>query len=129
MAGEAAHPGSMAVEAEHWASLGQAFRELGQYDDAVAAFRRALDLAPADADTWHRLGVVLLLLQRDDEAIVAFRRALAVDPAESRARFNLATLIRRETATEAALHLAVLWRHDPDLALLLQTQLCIGRSR
>lgn len=118
----------MAAGAHCWWVLGQVFRELDQYDDAVEAFQQVLLLAPGDAETWHRMGVVLLLLRRDAEALTAFRRSLQLDTAQTKARFNLATLIRRDSPAEAALHLSVLWRQDPDLASLLEGQLCDRRG-
>lgn len=106
-----------------WFSLGRAFREMEQYDDALESFRQALRLAPANPEAWHGAGVVFIHLGRDEEAALAFRRALILDPAKSSSRFNLATLIRSDSPAEAALHLSVLWRQDPDFAALLEAQL------
>jgi Flp pilus assembly protein TadD len=42
---------------------------------ALAAFRRAIDLAPDDAASWRGLGLVFINLDRHDEAAGAFSRA------------------------------------------------------
>ena len=108
---------------QKWLQLAEAFRELGQYEDALAAVNQSLAVDSTDAEAWHKRGVYLLLLRRDSDAVLAFRRAVGVDNRHSRARFNLATLLREVASAEARTHLSVLWRHDPDLALLLEGQL------
>lgn len=105
-----------------WTRLGRAFRELEQYEDAVCAYRVALDLHPRRAETWHCLGVALMLSDQDDRAITAFRRAVELDATHGPARYNLAMLLGPDTG-ETAAHAAVLYRHDPGLAVLLSDQL------
>ena len=112
----------MTSGADEWARLGAAFRELEQYDDALLAFGVSLTLDPDCAETWHAAGVVLTFLRRDDEARTVFLRALALDPRHARARFNLATLLHQEGSADAPIHLAVLYRYDPELAALLRGQ-------
>jgi tetratricopeptide (TPR) repeat protein len=50
------------------AALALALRHERRFDDAVAAFRRALELAPADATLWCGLGRTWLEAGRADEA-------------------------------------------------------------
>ncbi|MDG4594750.1 MAG: tetratricopeptide repeat protein, partial [Candidatus Contendobacter sp.] len=51
-------------------------------DEAEAAYRRAIELDPADAWPWNNLGNLLAdPLQRFDEAEAAYRRAIELDPA------------------------------------------------
>src|SRR5215510_4523793 len=47
----------------------------GRYTEAVAAYRRALDLAPTDSGLYNNLANALANLRRYDEAIAALKRA------------------------------------------------------
>ena len=51
-----------------------------RYDDAIAAYRRALALAPGNAALVHNLGVALAASGRIDEAGAALARAVALAP-------------------------------------------------
>lgn len=59
----------------------QALAALRRLDEAIAAWRRALDLAPGDAAAWFGLGDALGHTRRFAEAEEAFRRAAALSPA------------------------------------------------
>lgn len=106
-----------------WLQLATGFQELGQYEDALAALTQAAPLDPYSAEIQHRMGVCFLLLRRDREAAAAFRTVLRLDSGHTGARLNLATLLGREAPTEAARHLKVLWRQDPNMAALLEGNL------
>src|SRR3712207_7730249 len=47
-----------------WHNKGTALGRLGRYEDALAAFDRALALRPDDPNTWHNKG---LALERSEE--------------------------------------------------------------
>lgn len=64
-----------AVQAEAWRWLGQAYEELGQAGEAVAAYRQALDLRPGEPEALGRL-TSLLVLAGSPEQGVAFLREL-----------------------------------------------------
>ncbi len=51
-----------------------------RYDDAIAAYRRALELAPGNAALVHNLGVALAASGRVDEAGAALATAVALAP-------------------------------------------------
>jgi predicted O-linked N-acetylglucosamine transferase (SPINDLY family) len=53
----------------------------GRYDEALAAYRIALEQAPGNAVILHNLGVALTAARRFDEAETSFRRAAAFAPA------------------------------------------------
>lgn len=59
------------------------------YENALADYRRATELAPQDPETWRRLGVVYELLQRPAEAVPAFQKAISLDPSYHRAYIDL----------------------------------------
>ncbi|MCL9998101.1 MAG: tetratricopeptide repeat protein [Erythrobacter sp.] len=81
-------------DAGPWGDLAFAYFNQGQYDDAAAAYRRAVAIAPDEAVLWSALGETLVLASKRDplppEALQAFEKALALDPEDPRGRYFLA---------------------------------------
>ena len=72
------------------AGLGISLFESGDLDGAVAALRRACELAPGVSAGWYNLGKALKLQVHTGEAIEALQRALRLDPSHVAARLTLA---------------------------------------
>ena len=66
-------------------SLGNALWALDKDEEAVAAYKRALELNPNFADACRNLGNVLIELQELDDAIKYFEQALRINPADKKA--------------------------------------------
>jgi ribosomal protein S12 methylthiotransferase accessory factor len=64
----------------------------GEYEQAVAAFRRAIDLDPTSAIDYANLGVNYEALGETEKAIHCLQMALTLDPAIDFARAHLAKL-------------------------------------
>jgi cytochrome c-type biogenesis protein CcmH len=81
-------------DAGPWADLAFALFQESRFEEAAAAYRRALAIAPDEAVLWSALGETLVLgSQRDPlpaSALEAFNKALALDPDDPRARYFLA---------------------------------------
>lgn len=60
--------------------LGIVYRNLGRYDDAIAAYLCAIKLDPKWAVPHNHLGNLYRDLGRYDDAIAAFQRAIDIDP-------------------------------------------------
>lgn len=75
-----------------WRAFAEGLYQIGQFDTAANAYRRALALSPGDASLWSSLGETLSMgAQRLTPASRdAFARALARDPRDARARYFLA---------------------------------------
>ena len=73
--------------------LGNALRALGRSEEAVAAYRRAVELDPHRFEAWLNLGQTCAGSGRGDEAVAAFRRAVALAPADMRASMGLAAAL------------------------------------
>ena len=56
--------------------LGQAYQGLTFFDEAVAAYKRAIKIDPNNEVTWSRLGEVYRKQKKYDEAISAYRQAV-----------------------------------------------------
>jgi tetratricopeptide (TPR) repeat protein len=74
-------------------NLGLCLRAQGRLDEAVAEYRKALDLHPAYAPAWSNLGLDLHRLGQLDASLDAFDRALALDPELMQARFSRALVL------------------------------------
>jgi tetratricopeptide (TPR) repeat protein len=76
----------------------------GKAAEALAAYRRAVELAPDFADAWCNLGTVHFHRGERGEARSCYERALAADADHLEANFNLANLLDDEGRRETALH-------------------------
>lgn len=81
-------------DAEVLSNLGNAQKDLGLLDDAVATFRRALAKNQNFALAHYNLGVVMSRLGQLDDAVASYRRALALDPNLSEAHNNLGNSLK-----------------------------------
>ncbi len=66
--------------AEAHACVGSAYMELKSNDNAVVAYRHAIQLDPDYAYAWIGLGVNYLAQGKDDEAIAAYQQAIKIQP-------------------------------------------------
>lgn len=55
-----------------WLERGLVLRERRQYEEAIDAFDRTLEIDPSSRDAWNYKGDVLEKLKRYDEAQAAF---------------------------------------------------------
>lgn len=62
--------------AEDHLSQGNAFYAAGDFERALAAYDRALELSPNQTDVLHNRGFILYTLRRYDEALTDFNRAV-----------------------------------------------------
>ena len=60
--------------------LGSALLEAGRYDEAIAALRRATELAPNYTAGWYNLGLAYARSMRPEQAIAPLERALSKTP-------------------------------------------------
>jgi len=102
--------------------------ERATYDDACAAYRRAIELDPGFADAHCNLGTVHFNRGQREAARTAYEAALAVDAGHLEANFNLANLLEEAGQRDRALvHYRAAVERDPlfsearlNLALLLE---------
>jgi tetratricopeptide (TPR) repeat protein len=88
-----------------WFERGCVFdAQAGKAAEALAAYRRAVDLSPDFADAWCNLGTVHFHRGERPDARSCYERALAADADHLEANFNLANLLDDEGRRETALH-------------------------
>jgi Flp pilus assembly protein TadD len=69
---------------------GNAAYGAGNYGDALAAYRAAVEKNPNDAESWSNMGQVLVRLGRVEEALPCFDRAIQLNGDRWAYHFNLA---------------------------------------
>jgi tetratricopeptide (TPR) repeat protein len=101
-----------------WINLGHVQTSLGRAEEAVTSYRKALELAPADAQTLNALAAQLLRLGRQDEALGVLDQLLAANPGDIETRNNRGNLLRDLKRYDAALaDYDVVLAARPDLAV------------
>jgi FkbM family methyltransferase len=75
-------------------SLGLILKAMGRWEEALAAFLRAVELRPDLAAAYNNGGMVLKDLGRAEEAADAYRRAIVLAPGMGEAHANLGNLHR-----------------------------------
>jgi uncharacterized protein (TIGR02466 family) len=85
-------PRAEADSIRRWMLEGRARNNLGQFKLAEKAFRRSVELEPANAQAHSNLGHVVRSLRRREEAEGHLRRAVELDPRLTRALQSLADI-------------------------------------
>ena len=83
-------------------NLGEAYRALRRIPEAVACYRRALELKPDFADAHNNLGVALKNQGKLDEAVACYRRVLELKPDFAGAENNLGNALKEQGKLEEA---------------------------
>ena len=68
------------LETWAWNGLGNVYTDLGRYEEAIAAYQKAIELDPKFTWPWNNLGTVYDDLGRYEEAIAAYQKAIELDP-------------------------------------------------
>src|ERR1700732_45788 len=84
-----------------WYNLGLVYKDLGEPEKAIEAFRHVTQLSP-EADAHYFLGYLYTQLQRYDEAIAEFQKALAAFPYHASAEFGIARAYQRKGDSDSA---------------------------
>lgn len=71
-----------------WTQLGHLYFDTGQYEKAVHAYEKSLELDPARADVWTDLGVMYRRTGNPTRAVECFDHALSIDGGHQTALFN-----------------------------------------
>jgi tetratricopeptide (TPR) repeat protein len=90
---------------EVWAlnGLGAVYSDLRRSEEAIAAYRRAIELDPNEGAPHNGLGNVYRDLGRSEEAIAAYRRAIELDPEEAIYHNNLGNVYSELGRSEEAI--------------------------
>jgi protein O-GlcNAc transferase len=91
-------------DAETFCNLGNVLRDQNAWDDAIAAYERALMLDPEFAEALNNCGAALKQQGKAAEAVELYQRAIALRPDYAEAYYNLGVALddrghRREAVT------------------------------
>ena len=73
-------------------SLGVLMKREGRFEDAIALYNKAIEIAPAYPSPYYNLGILYRDIDRPQEAVRYFRKALEVSPDFYQAKERLAEL-------------------------------------
>ncbi|MCK5594683.1 tetratricopeptide repeat protein [bacterium] len=76
-------------------NLGNAYATERKYDDALAHFKKAVEIAPAYSTAFFNMGTVYLEKQQFYTAATQFQKALTLNPSYTKARLYLAETYNR----------------------------------
>jgi len=72
-----------------WNALAMCMQAMGKLDEAIRAYRKALEIEPDNADGHNNLGLLLVENGMPEEAIRSYRRAVRIRPGFGFAHYNL----------------------------------------
>src|SRR5256712_6600749 len=85
-----------------WNNRGVALDGLGQHEDAIDAYTRAMQRSPTYEIAAYNLGNAFAQLGQFEEAVVAYDRALAIKPVYADALYDKALVLARMGRGKAA---------------------------
>jgi len=89
--------------------------EKGRYEEAIAGWRRALELSPNDARVHMNLGVSLTRAGQPREGLAHYRKAVELDPEYPEAHMNLGVALAGAGALDEAIaHYETALQLDPE---------------
>ena len=75
-------------DASAWADLGHTYFDMNEFENAIQAYKKHLELNPNNADVWTDLGIMCRRSGKPEEAIKAFDKAISIAPEHRQSRFN-----------------------------------------
>ncbi len=76
------------TNANAWTQLGNQYFDTNNYDRAIMAYKKSLELNPQNADVWTDMGVMYRRSRQPAEALKAFDKAIEINPRHEISRFN-----------------------------------------
>lgn len=71
-----------------WTELGNLYFDTNQFEKAIWAYKKSLELKPDNPNVWTDMGVMYRRSGQPEEAVTSFDEAIRVDPKHEVSRFN-----------------------------------------
>ncbi len=78
-----------------WDTLGKLYKSLGRYEDAINAYKQAIEKVPSREVYYYYLGLLYSVVKEDEQAAWAFENVLKLNPDYVLAHSALAGIYRR----------------------------------
>ncbi|NQE36836.1 tetratricopeptide repeat protein [Microcoleus asticus] len=92
-----------AVLAQQKYNLGNTLKNQGKLEEAITAYRKAIEIDPNFAWAYNYLGLILQNQGKLEEAITAYRKAIEIDPNYTNAYNNLGLILQNQGKLEEAI--------------------------
>jgi tetratricopeptide (TPR) repeat protein len=78
-----------------WDTLGKLYKSIGRYQDAIEAYKHAVEIAPQNEHYYYYLGLLFAVEQQQENTIWAFENVLRINPEYTLAHSALAGIFNR----------------------------------
>ena len=96
--------------------VGQVYSDLGNQQQAIATYRKAIQQSPSLQRAHYYTGMVELRLQQPDKAVIEFEAELKINPDDAEAQYQLGkTLLEQSKPKDAIPHLQAAAKANPNL--------------
>ena len=68
---------------------------MGQFEEAIASWDKALALKPDNSESWYNRGLALANLERFEEAVASWDKTLDLQPENTEAWYNRAVALKK----------------------------------
>jgi tetratricopeptide (TPR) repeat protein len=113
-------------------NLGFALQSQGKIDEAMAHYRKSLNIYPAYEHALFNMGFVLHLKGKPDEAVDYYRKGLLIKPDYADAHYNLGLVLKTQGKSDEAMsHLRQAIKLQPDFAQVYNEMagILLGRGK
>ena len=83
--------------------VGATNKSLGNLDEAIEAYKKAISIKPDYADAYNNMGIALKTQGNLDEAIEAYKKAISIKPNYAEAHNNMGIALREQGKLEEAI--------------------------
>ena len=90
-------------EARCFNAVALVYTSLGKNEDAIDAYKQAIELAPDQIFAWNNLGNLCLKIGRNDEALIAFQKAIEQNPSDPMAWNGMGNVYSRSEYIDDAI--------------------------
>lgn len=87
----------------NWVNLGWIYFQQGQYNQALAQYKRAMDIDPNYYPAYYNLGLAYMQVEKYDLAAETFKKAVSLEPKSGVAFLNLGVSYNKTGKYEEAL--------------------------
>lgn len=93
----------MTKTAKDYVNEGNKLQDKGELEEAIQAYKSALEIDPKSAKAYHSMGNVLIKQDQIQKAILSFRKAIEIQPNLSSSHYRLGEIFRSQNSLDEAI--------------------------